>query len=496
MTLTAIDAARRVASLAQFPTGVDAKAAIIAFAQAADPPVDPASFKLGDPSERFLEYTSAAMGQWGIIPTQAIVAPFLMLCTDPGDRDDFGTIDPADLADDRAGRPRREPRPGFLSALGAERFHTIRGEKTQSTSFVTIRNDGATSTSPFTAGQLDFEASTQVRADGGVPTFTSTEDPGIYVGIGSTLALAPGASVTIPVRCRQLGSYGSVPAGAIDTCITQSYGTLVVTASTTAVGNDRESRSDFIARCLTAEDSNAPGGPTNAYLRAVTTGRDGAKLRRFDGTGEVSIVDAYVSPSSPDSEVTVFVRGPAGAVDAIDVASATANVVGVVLGIIDKPTGVLPDCVIVGPTVADPYTGTAGVASCFNLIVPVSYSARIRARDVPGGANVGTYLSSGPNPDGVQSVFDAIAVTLSDYLLSTGIGGLNQTNGNGHLYKSDIAAEIRETNGRVVSGTALTTWSNVLFGVTIAAPTMDDTHVPLGYIPTAGTITGALIVVP
>jgi hypothetical protein len=535
MSLTALEAAALVAQLAQLPGPEDSKAALIAIAQAAGG-LDPTSFKPGDPSERFLEYTARALASWGRVPTQAVVSFFFPLATDPGDVNDFGVADLADQADDMAGVERRPPRPGFLSSLGAGFFFTIRGERDRATSFVTITNTGASATSPFAPGDLTFEASLVTRDDSGTPTYVTTADTSIYTGIGGTLALAAGASVTLPVQCVQLGTYGSVSANDIDTCVTQSFGTIVVNSSTTAVGSDREPRADYIARCLTAGDSLAPGGPGNAYRRAMSTGRDGKRLQRYDGSGGVTILSSasYVSPESGDNEVIVYYCGPSGAVDAVDVSSANANICGTALGVITDPMGVLPDTVVIGPATSDPGTGGAGGESCTNDLVKIHWTAKIKASAVSGGASAGTYgtprepskpyavgqryqegtklyvvtgagtSSSGAGPTGTGTgiadgsatvdyvsaavanttktlaIFTKVKASLSAYLLSTGVGGDDQVSGAGSVYVNSIRDHVTDEQPGLYAP-----------DITLPAGTVS---VALGHITTASTVTGVLTV--
>jgi len=463
-------------TLVALPPAPVTKAAIIAIAQGAG--LNATSFVAGDPSERHLEYTSRAMAAWNSLPQQAIRAVFFALATDPGDVDDFGTPDAS--AD-------QTPRPGFLSAFGADRYGTIRGEATNATSFVTIKNNGTSATLPFGPGDLTFEASTLHRSDGGTPTYVNTADPSIYTGLGGTIPpIAPGATFVfpLPVLAQQLGSYGSAGVNLIDTVVTQTFGSLVVVASTQAIGEDREPRGDYINRCLLAPDANAPGGPMNAYRRAMNTGRDGTVLQRFDGSGAVTINQAYVSTDSATGAVTIYYAGPSGAVDSIDVSSANANILGIALGVITEPLGVDPDGGSIGPLTNDPNiipANTPGGASCTNTTVNVTYSVKIRASKVPGGASAGTYTSGGSPPSAIANIFSAISNALGSYLLSTGIGGLDQVAGAGVVYTADLPGVIRDAQ----SG---------LYDPVVTTPGGATTAIALGHIAVAGTISGTMVV--
>jgi hypothetical protein len=383
-------------TLLRLPNAAQTKSIIIQIAQAAGLPAE--GFLPGDPSERWLEIAARAMVDWGWSPQEAVRCVFFPLATDPGDANDFGE---PDVSLDQT------PRPGFLSAIGASFWGTTRREQTTATAFVTIQNTGSTATTPFTAGALTFSASAESRDDGGTPTYVSTTYPSVYVGIGATLTLAAGATATIPVIAQQPGEYGSAsvysgPGTGIDTVVTQSYGTLVVTAATKATGTEREARTDYIERCKLVGDGKAPGGPRRAYLRAMNTRSDGDPLLRFDGSGPVTIISSssYVSADSATGEVTIYYAGPDGAVDTTDASSANANIIG--LTILDpvtgddhnpNPMGVLPDCVGLLPLTNDPNitpANTPGGQSATNDPLVVHYSVKLPRARLPG-ATTGTY---------------------------------------------------------------------------------------------------------
>lgn len=534
--MNATQSAAFLALLYTRPSPSESKAIIIAICQAAG--FDVTSYVDGDPTAEWLDVMGRAMSDFSAIPEQASRGAFFALATDPGDVDDFGVPDQS--AD-------QTPRAGFLSALGIGLTGTTRGEQKRATSFVTLRNDGAIATIPFLPGALTLEQTTPSPArvtDGGRPSYTTTADPAIYTGIGGTLPpLAPGASVTLPVLAVQVGVYGSANLNQIDHCITQSYGTLTVTGSTTAIGQEREARPAYIARCLRAMDRLSPGGPVGGYLYAMNTAKDGTPLQRFDGTGDVTITQAYVSPASALCEVTIYYGGPAGAVDDIDVSSANANTEGIPLGVITDPLGVLPGCVAILPLANDPNllpAGTPGGASCINTAIPINYAVRIASENA-GQATPGAYVtpwrasaryevgqkvsnasktytctvagtsaaSGGPTvgsgttadgtvtwlfvstggapPSAVLALMTAIAAACGAYTLSAGIGGVEQTAGVGSIFTSDIAD--------AAQGAA-----TGLYAASLTLPSGGSTVIALGHIGRAGsgttqTITGTITVV-
>lgn len=475
-----------LATLLALPDASTTKTFILQYAQAAYPPVDTTSFELGDPTERFLEIASQAMQAWGVVPQQAVEALFFPLATDPGDVRDDGTPDPS---------PNQTPRPGMLSAVGQSFYGTTRGGQTYAESFVTIKNNGATATLPFGPGQLTLEYSTApataYRTDGGTPTYVNTADASIYTGIGGTLTLAPNATATIPVLAVQIGGYGAAPLGGIDMVVTQSFGNLVVvggssTATASGAQLERETRDLYIARCLLSADAHSPGGPQAAYLRAMRSAKDGTILQRYDGSGPVNIIGGYVSPSSTTGVVTIYYQGPAGAVDAIDRDSANANALGTPLGVITDPIGVMPGTATLAPftygsSAALP-SGTPGGDTCANLPIAVTYSARIPASLVVGGASLGTYMSGGSPPAPIANIFTAIATTLGIFLPGLGVGGVEQVAGAGVVYTSDIQDAIPTAYKGVRSPN-------------VTLPASSTSAVALGQCPIAGTITGTLTVV-
>lgn len=481
MTLTLDAATALLDTLIALPDAEGTKSIILQQAEAGGLPAD--GFRPGDPSERWPEVMARSMVDWGYVPEAAVRALFFPFGTDPGDVDDFGRPDPS---------RDQTPRPGMLSAAGVSWWGTTRGGQTFATALVTIRNDSGAAI-VLTAGALTFEASGESRTDQGTPTYITTADGSIYTGIGGTLTLANGAtSPPLPVLAQQPGAYGSTVAAfggagvGIDVCVTQSFGTLTVTAATKATGTEREDRLAYIERCQLEGDGLAPSGPSRAYLRAMNTARDGTPLQRHDGTGPVTITsDSYVSTDSSTGEVTIYYRGPDGPVDAVDVDTANANIIGLVVGSLTDPSGVLPDCVGLLPKTYSSEAlpdGTAGGESCTATPIDVTYNVKIRARDVPGGATPGTYTNGGSPPTSIANVFAAILASLTTYFPSTGIGGLDQSGGSGVVYTADIPGIIRSAK----SG---------LYDPTLTLPSTSTTAIAVGHIATVGTVLGTLVVV-
>lgn len=462
------DALVILAQILQLPDAQGSKDNVIAIAQAADPPLDATAFVLGEPTERWIELMGQVMGAWGSVPTAAVRALFLRLSTDPGDVADDGQPDQS--AD-------QTPRPGMLSAVGAGWYGTIRGGALYAQTSVNFTNNsGAPINAP--AGAITYERNFPA-ADGANPTYHNT----------SAVVVNPGLTVSVDIQADQIGTYANAPATTIDHVVTQTYGaTNVVTNPSAAQGQDRESRPAYIARCLLAPDSNAPGGPVKAYLRACNTATDGTILTN-EATGlPVAILGAQVLPSSATGVVTGYLYGPSGAVSLTDVISANANITGVPIGLLTVTTGVLPDATTIGPnydagTGQPNPSGTMGFASSVNLSIAVTYSAKIKGTSVPGGASPGTYTTGGSPPPNVAAVFASIAAAVDAFLPALKPGALDQdTGGNGFVYTPDIGDTIRDAQAG-------------LYNVVLSLPATGSTACAVGHIPVAGAIAGTLVVV-
>lgn len=450
-----------LAALLTLPTQVQTKSNILAICVAAN--LSATSFVLGDPSERWPEIMARAMDAWGNVPAQAVAGNFLDLATDPGDVGPLG----ADLSADQT------PRPGFLSALGQGWFGTTRGNQTFASTTVTVTNTRSDHADIVLAPFTFTAESTDTKSDGGSPTYRNT--------VGLTLHYGVGVPVTFVAD--QIGSYGSASAGSVTVAVTQTYGTTTLANSTVATGFDREARLAYIDRCRTYADSLAPGGPLRAYIRAMNTAIDGTLLQRYDGSGPVNLTSAYVSPSSSSGVVTMYVYG--AGMDQVDADTANANMDGLLLGVITSPIGCLPDTVTLAPYVYSSGAlpdGTPGAALALATTIAVTYSVKIRASQVVGGATPGSYSTGGSPPAPVAAVFSAIAGQLATFLPGLGVGALDQTAGAGVVYTADLPSVVRGTQAG-------------LYDPVVTAPSGPTTAIALGHYASAGTITGTLVVV-
>lgn len=423
------------ADLYKLPTLSQAKATVLSIAGSVG--LKARTWIFGDPSERWIEISARVIdGFTSTITVQAIRGFFLDLATDPGD--------PGDLSPDQT------PRPGWLSGLGEGWYGVIRRGRTYATTTITIMNTGTAATSPFKPGDLTFTLgpSAPVRSDGGKPTYRNTEDGGIYDGIDGSKTLAPGASVTIPIKCQQLGSYGSAPSGTstgIGICITQSFGALTVTSANSARGEEREDPDLYRARCRLWQDAIAHGSPETKYRVCATTGLDRAPLQRWDGSGVVGITRTYVyRDMAGTGNVTCYFADADGPADTVDVESANANIQGVEKGVIVDPIGAVGDCTTYVGIAATPHT------------IAVAGSCKVKSQR--GG------LSGAELQDAVKA---AIVEAYAVYQATFDIGGLDQVDGAGFVYTNDLECVARDSYAGV-------------YAVTLSSPSGSSTALARG----------------
>jgi hypothetical protein len=411
------------ADLIQLPTLEEIKARVIALAVAAGLPVT--SWIPGDPSERWTDIIPRAIDAFlSSYTTQAVRMFFLELATDPGDAGDLS--------------PDQTARPGFLSALGAGWFGVVRGQATYAPGVVTITNAG-TAPATFSAYDLTFQRST-AGDDGGYPTYRNQTDATVYTGPGETLTLAVGASASIPIIAEQIGSYANASPGEVSIVVTGSFGTFTVTNASPVRGTDREDRALYIDRCRLQSGAASPNGAADAYRYASTTGADGEPLQLWDGSGATSVNRVYVSPDSSTGEVLIYLANPSGPASSVEVQSANANINGITVadasGVVwnANPIGVVPDGIVLGPTVSDAKTGAPGPATA--IATSVGFLAgTVRIKAIPGVASLTL----------IADIHRAIEAAQSAYFETVPIGGLDQVGGTGVVYRNDLEVVMKDS---------------------------------------------------
>lgn len=399
-------------------------------------PIEENTFGLADPTWVWLQLTPRLVYAILAAPlTQMQRAMFIDLATDPGDE---GHVP----ADDTLARP------GVLSVLGEGWYGTTRGGATYATTTVTIRNDGASS-AVFKPGELSFttQAPEPVKADGGRPTYKNSPDGAIYTGVGGTVTINVGASLTIPIACEQLGTYGSAAANAIVYTGSSAGAVLTVTASALALGNDRESADLYRARCKASPSKFSRGSPAEKYTYAATSNNDGTKLRRHDGSGDVGITKVYVDQTSSSGLVRCYYADDDAAADGVDVASANANITGVPLGVITSPMNAIAECVT--------FVGAAAIEVNITVVGTANIKRRAGTSDAALKA----------------SAEAAIDVALTAYFAAAPIGGNDQTLGAGSIKTADFLGVIFATKVDGLYG---------LHAAAITTPAGSSTAIALG----------------
>jgi hypothetical protein len=405
-------------------TKSELKDSLLTIAQGVGLPVT--AWVLGEPSERWLEIIPRVLDQvLGTVIVEAVKAFFLDQATDPGDPGNAST----------------EIKPGWLSGLGEGWYGVRRRGQTYATGTLTLTNNNAFAIS-IKPGDIQVE-STVAASDGGHPTYTTSEDASIYVNADGSVTVAAGGSIDLPIRADIIGTYSNAGSGDVTQVNTGSFGTLACTNAAGLLGAEREAAEDYRARCRRASARVATGAPSATYEYAANTAADGTPLQRHDGSGPVGITKVFVDDALTEAgSVTVYVGDPDGDVDAIDVASADANITGIPLGVITNPIAVVPGSV--------DYTTVEATQTTLH----VQGTASIKAADAGGLTAL--------------ELQTKITEALAAYVGPFPIGGIDQVAGAGVIYMSDLGGVARDA------------WPG-LYGVVIVAPAFPSVALTLGH---------------
>jgi hypothetical protein len=321
-----------------------------------------------------------------------IVRGFVSLETssDPGDVDPF---DP--------NNQNLPPAPGFLSALGKNWFGTEREEATFANGLARFTNagPGARVISPgsliwtWTAGSPPSPP----------PTYINVNDASIY--LDGTVTVPAGTSIDLPVRCEVLGSIGSAPANSLS--LTTTLVGCTSTNPSAIVGNDREDRLTYIARCRQAPARLSFGGPSDAYEYLAVKKLDGSVLLN-DAIPPVptSITRAQVTQDSATGIVNAYYASASGGAIAEDISAAERNT---------ELAFAVPDAIT--------FTGYAAT----NVNIHVVGTAKIKSR-------IGLTA---------QAVAEGIVASLVKNGKTIPVAGVDQVANAGKVYTSDLEAFAR-----------------------------------------------------
>lgn len=405
------------------PTLTAVRAQIIAYAQAAGLAVT--NWRVGDVVEQILEVITSARQATGAIEGQ-IVRGFASLDTsvDPGDEDAYD-----------AGSIARTPEPGFLSNLGLNTYSTERGEATFATGFATFINAG-TSSRAIAPGGLVYTWTANSPPDP-APTYTTSADATVYTNPDETLTVAPGVTVTLPITCDIVGSYGSCPAASL-TLTTVLLGCSGTNAAA-VLGTDREDAAVYRARCKLMPARLSFGAPGAIYKYLAAKNLDGTVLQNAL-ENDVNINRVQVVGDSTTGIVDAYYAAPAGAAIAEDVTAANEN--------ISEEAFAVPDTIT--------FTGEAASEVAIHVV---------------GTAKLKT--STGVSAATVKA---AIVAALAAAFEDIPIGGMDQTAGAGVIYTSDIEGYARDA------------WPG-LYDVNVTTPAGASTALAVGDVATVTSTT-------
>lgn len=310
----------------------------------------------------------------------------------------------------------------WLKVLAEQQFGVIVPEATYATTELVLTN---TSGFVYTIdpGDYTFKNSTTGK------TFHNTTGGTLDAQVGMT----PG-TLTITVIADEPGSDSSSGAGEINAFVTP-LGTVTCTNAVAAIGVDEQSEETTRALCRARRGRATPNGPRDAYTDVALDP---------ELTGTTAITGARAYGDSTTGAVTVYLRGPSGAV-------AEADRALVETAILENAT---PLCI------------TPTVLSCSNVTVAVTYALTLYARSNVTAAEAA----------------EAIEAALEQMLAAQPIGG-------------DIVSPA--TTGKLYQSLILSTIMGVFpdaFAVTVSAPA-GDTSLTNAQVAALGTVTPTITIV-
>jgi phage-related baseplate assembly protein len=185
----------------------------------------------------------------------------------------------------------------WLSIKTASDFNTPRQEATYPTCVVRFTS---TNPSPFTIDPDDVTVKDSLtgatfRNTGATPTDATL----------TTRTLPANGTIDLIVQAEVAGAVSSAAIGEIDAIVSPAMANVTVTNTTAAVGLDAEKDPPLRTRARAKLGALSPNGPADAYHYVATT-------RTLNG--DVDCTDTRVLRDSTKGEVTVYIRGSAGAV--------------------------------------------------------------------------------------------------------------------------------------------------------------------------------------
>lgn len=239
---------------------------------------------------------------------------------------------------------------------------------------------------------------------------------------GGTLAAKVGATagtLTVTVVADEPGSDSSAGAGEIDALVTTLRG-VTCTNAVAAVGVDEQSEDTTRTLCLARLARPSPNGAKGAY---VDTALDS------ELTGTSGITDARAYGDSETGDVTLYLRGPSGAVSSADRALVEAAVLANCTPLCITPTVLSVANVTVAITYSMKlYTSAnktaAEAAADIETALEVLFAARPIGGDIVAPATTGKLYRSL-----IQSTIQNVFPEAFDVIVSLPAGDTSLTNG-------------------------------------------------------------------
>jgi len=265
-------------------------------------------------------------------------------------------------------------------------------------------------------------------------TFRNTVTGKTYANTtGGTLASGPGTTLTVTVVADEAGSDSSAGAGEIDFLVTP-LGASTCSNAVAAIGVDEQSEETTREQCRARRGRATPNGPKDAYT-------DVALDPLLTGTYGITGARAYAD--SDVGDVTVYLRGPSGAVS-------EANRALVETAILVNAT---PLCI------------TPTVLSCTAVTVAVTYSMNLYKRSNLTATEAAALVSA----------------ALASLFAVRPIGGdIVSPDTTGKIYASQILSTIKGV-------------SSDAFRVTVSLPA-GDTSLTNGQVAALGTVTPTITI--
>lgn len=308
----------------------------------------------------------------------------------------------------------------WLEILADQVYSVTVPPATQATTTVRLTNNGGGLYADIEAGDITFKSTVNGK------TYRNTT--------GGTLASGPGTILDVTVVADEAGSASSAGVGEINYMVTALTGVTCSNAAA-AVGTDKQSEATTRQQCRDKLGMLSPNGPKEAYSYV-------ARTPALAGTSGVTRARTFGSTTT--GQVTVYLAGPGGAVSAADLALVQAAIL----------------------KYATPICVTPNVLSAASVLVPVTYSLWVYARENKNAAQIQLAVSNAltqmlaSRPIGGDIILPAttgkLYVTLVESTIKAAVP---------EAFRVDVSApsaDVALTNGQVAALGAVTATINIV----------------------------------